>query len=272
MRLGLLSDLHCELAPPRQRSWINAYEPHRLGQRLERAVEIFAAEQPDVVLLLGDTAELAEREAFDFVFARVHRLQGPLIAAVAGNHDGGADTAALEGSAAAHDIRLLRGETVGICGASLVGLSIAPVAPGGSAFSADVPELTGQGAVTILASHFPMCSQEARLTAAGLPYSGDLENRGAIESLLGQQALPTVALSGHVHARCSSTAGPVLQLTVGALIEAPFDCTIVDVQTDDDVTVRRRAFTLGDAPRVNPVFAPADEEWRWSGDRWCDVH
>ena len=222
MRLGLLSDLHCELAPPRQRSWINAYEPHRLGQRLERAAGIFDAEQPDIVLLLGDIAELADRAAFDFVFARLHELRSPLIAAVAGNHDGGADTKALEASVAAHGIRLLRGEAVGIRGASLVGLGIAPVASGGSAFSAEVPELTGQGAVTIVASHFPLCSYAA-------------------------------------------------QLTVGALIEAPFDCAIVDVQGDGDVTVRRRTFTLGDAPRINPVFAPADERWRWSGDHWREV-
>ena len=271
MRLGLLSDLHCELAPPRQRSWINVYEPHRLGLRLERAARIFDAEQPDIVLLLGDIAELADRPAFDFVFARIHELRSPLIAAVAGNHDGGADTKALEASVAAHGIRLLRGEAVGIRGASLVGLGIAPVASGGSAFSAEVPELTGQGAVTIVASHFPLCSYAAQLTAAGLPYSGDLANRAAIESLVCQQGLPAVAVSGHVHARCASAAGPLLQLTVGALIEAPFDCAIVDVQGDGDVTVRRRTFTLGDAPRINPVFAPADERWRWSGDHWREV-
>jgi hypothetical protein len=49
------------------------------------------------------------------------------------------------------------------------------------------------------------------------------------------------------------------------MIESPFECTVVDIDVDDDsLFVRRRAFTLGEPAEVNPVFAPADDRWEWS--------
>ena len=42
-----------------------------------------------------------------------------------------------------------------------------------------------------------------------------------------------------------------------------------DIGTDDTIAVRRRAFTLGEAPAINPIFAPEDERWQWRGDRWA---
>ena len=41
MRLGVLSDLHCELEPSGSR-WINPYEPEQLDKRIDAALEWFA--------------------------------------------------------------------------------------------------------------------------------------------------------------------------------------------------------------------------------------
>lgn len=269
MRIGLLSDLHCELAPSHQRSWINRYEPRELERRIREAIEIFAAERPDIALLLGDTAELGDREAFDAVFSLLRSFAGP-VAAVAGNHDGGADLSALATSAMAHGVRLLSGDSLRTEGATILGAGIAPAAPASPDFRGVLEAPPRDGPLTIVASHFPLLSHESEITAAGLPYSGDLVNRAEMETLLQRSRIPTVAFSGHVHSRCSATAGRLLQLTVGAMIEPPFDCTVVDIDIHDDYTiaVRRRAFTLGDAPAINPVFAPEDERWEWRGDSW----
>jgi hypothetical protein len=64
--------------------------------------------------------------------------------------------------------------------------------------------------------------------------------------------------------------GNVLQVTVASMIESPFECTVVDMDSaeDDFISVRRRAFALGDPAAVNPVFAPDDERWEWDGGRW----
>ena len=271
MRIGLLSDLHCELAPSRQRSWINRYEPLELERRLRDAIDIFTAEQPDIVMLLGDTAELGDREALDFVFSRMRSATASIVTAVAGNHDGGADITALIASARAQGVRLLSGDSLNVGGVTILGAGIAPAAPGSPDFRGALPTSRSDGWLTIVASHFPILSHESEITAAGLPYSGDLVDRGEIESLLQEASVPTLVLSGHVHSRCSATAGRVLQLTVGALIEPPFDCTVVDVDigSDDTIAVRRRAFTLGAAPAINPIFAPEDERWQWRGGRWA---
>ena len=286
MRIGLLSDLHYDLAPSRERSWINRYEPLELSRRLDGAIEILAVERPDLILLLGDTTELSDRQAFDFVFSRMRQLGGSPIAAVAGNHDCapavtvaagnvdcGGDDGALATSARVHDIRFLNADSTRAAGVALLGVGIARVAAGSAAGSGDFRGALDlpprDGPFNIVASHFPLISHGSEITAAGLPYSGDLVNRAELEALLLQSRIPTVVFSGHVHARCSAASGNVVQITVASMIESPFECTVVDIDPADDgfISVRRRAFTLGDPAAVDPTFAPADDLWEWRG-RW----
>jgi predicted phosphodiesterase len=283
MRIGILSDLHCDLAPSRERRWINRYEPLALPRRLDGALEILSAERPDLLLLLGDTTELGEREAFDFVFGRVRASSGPPIAAVAGNHDGHRDAAvavvpgnvdgdihqsALAASARAHGIQFLAAAATSAAAIPLLGVGIERAAVPQSAYVGELSALPSEGPLTLVASHFPLVSHEIEITAAGLPYSGDLANRARLETLLHRSGVPTLVLSGHVHSRCSAVSGNVLQITVASMIESPYECTLVDIDVDDDsLFVRRRAFTLGEPAEVDPVFAPADERWEWR-DGW----
>ena len=52
---------------------------------------------------------------------------------------------------------------------------------------------------------------------------------------------------------------------VGAVIEPPFDATIVEI---DGTSVRRTARRLGEIAVTDPVFADDDERWQWADDRW----
>jgi hypothetical protein len=119
--------------------------------------------------------------------------------------------------------------------------------------------------LVVIASHFPLLSEASRVAAAGLPYAGDLVNRLDLDGRLRSDGRPKLVLSGHIHARCSTHDGPLLQFTVGALIEPPFDATLVEI---DGTSVRRTARRLGEIAVTDPVFAADDELWEWTGERW----
>jgi hypothetical protein len=126
----------------------------------------------------------------------------------------------------------------------------------------------GEAGLVVVASHFPLLSEASRLAAAGLQYPGDLVNRADLEDRLVADARPKVVLCGHIHARCSTYHGPLLQLTVGALIEPPFDATIVELDPVG-LSVRRTARRLGAIAAVDPVFAGDDERWQRTDGRWA---
>jgi hypothetical protein len=127
----------------------------------------------------------------------------------------------------------------------------------------------GQADLVVVASHFPVLSEASRVAAAGLPYAGDLVNRADLEGRLGADPLPKVLLSGHIHSRCSAHIGPLLQCTVGAVIEPPFDATIVEIDAKAG-SVSRTARRFGEIAVTDPVFAPDDERWQWADGRWED--
>jgi hypothetical protein len=264
MRLGVVSDLHAETDPPHARRAINPYEQDEVEARLETAVEVFRAAGVDVVALLGDVSERDERPALDRVLALLGGTTAPVVA-VRGNHDGDA----LSAAAAAHGVRMLAPEPWTAAEIPLVGVDAVAVEPGLPIFESAGAPPTGDG-LAVVASHFPVLSQAPLLAAAGLPYYGDLVDRAALARMLGGRGQPIVVLNGHIHARCSAANAQLLQLSVGALVEPPFDCTIVDVDVDlgAGVVVTRQAVRLGSVAQVNPVFAPDEERWRYTGGRW----
>jgi hypothetical protein len=54
---------------------------------------------------------------------------------------------------------------------------------------------------------------------------------------------------------------------VGALIEPPFDATIVEIDATS-LSARRTARRLGEIAPIDPVFAADDERWLRSDERW----
>lgn len=264
IRIGVLSDLHYERAPTGPRSAINRYEQELVAERLEAAVEIFREAGIHSLVLLGDVTELADGAALDLAFSILSRAGAP-IGVVAGNHD-----ERFGGSPLDRDGVTALGNTALRIGAVQVsGVAIAPAEPGLPLFeSRAVPELDATTPLSVVASHYPVLSQAPLLAGAGLPYYGDLIDRSTLASALCASTRPVVVLNGHIHARCTATCGPLLQLSVGALVEPPFDCTIVEITTQDEVCVERRATRLGRVSLINPVFAADEERWRFDGDYW----
>ena len=108
MRIGVLSDLHCELEPAGSR-WINDFEPEHLDRRTDAALEWFSESRVDLILLLGDIVQFPNPSDLAHVFARLAAAEVAPLATVAGNHDLRLGEEFAE-RARAHGIRLLHAE------------------------------------------------------------------------------------------------------------------------------------------------------------------
>ena len=86
MRIGVLSDLHCELEPAGSR-WINVFEPEHLDERTDVALAWFSESQVDVILLLGDVVQFANLSDLEHMFSRLATAGVAPLATVGGNHD-----------------------------------------------------------------------------------------------------------------------------------------------------------------------------------------
>ena len=264
VRIGVLSDLHCELEPSGSR-WINPYEPEHLDRRIDAALEWFSETPVELILLLGDIVQFANHGDLDHALGRLAAAEVAPLATVNGNHDLRLEEQFAEGIRE-HGIRLLYEEPLELDGVAVTGVEVerGPAPPQYVGRAGDRP---GEAGLVVVASHFPVRSEAFRVAAAGLPYAGDLVNRAGLEAKLRSDPRPKVVLSGHIHARCSTQEGRLLQFTVGAMIEPPFDATIVEIDPTS-LSVRRTARRLGEIALADPVFAPDDERWQWTDDRW----
>ena len=214
----------------------------------------------ELIVLLGDSVQFANLSDLAHVFARLAAANVAPVATVNGNHDIrlGEEFAACareNGIGCSTRSRWARRGRGRRCrGQSGRGAAAVSRQSGSSA----------EAGLVVVASHFPVLSEASRVAAAGLPYAGDLVNRADLESGLQTDGRPKVVLSGHIHARCSTHDGTLLQFTVGALIEPPFDATLVEL---DGTSVRRTARRLGEIAVTDPVFAADDERWQWAEER-----
>jgi hypothetical protein len=264
VRIGVLSDLHCELEPAGSR-WINVFEPEHLDRRTDAALEWFSEAHVDLILLLGDSVQFANPGDLAHVFSRLAAAGVAPLATVNGNHDLrlGEEFAAC---AREYGIRLLYDEPLEVAGVAVTGVAV-DRGPAPPQYVGHAGGWGGEADLVVIASHFPVLSEASRVAAAGLPYAGDLVNRADLERGLRSDPRPKVVLSGHIHARCSGHDGLLLQFTVGALIEPPFDATIVEVDATS-LSVRRTARRLGEIAQTDPVFAGDDERWQRIDERW----
>ena len=199
------------------------------------------------------------------VFARLAAADVAPLATVNGNHDLRLGEAFAE-SAREHGIRLLHEEPLELARVVVTGVAVGR-GPAPPQYVGEAVGVGGGADLVVVASHFPVLSEASRVAGAGLPYAGDLVNRADLEAELRSDSRPKVVLSGHIHARCSTHDGPLLQLMVGAVIEPPFDATIVEIDATS-LDVRRTARRLGEIAVTDPVFAADDERWQRTGDRW----
>jgi hypothetical protein len=264
VRIGVLSDLHCELEPAGSR-WINLFQPEHLDRRIDAALEWFAEARVDLILLLGDSVQFPNPSDLAHVLDRLAAADVAPLAMVNGNHDLRLGEEFAE-RAREDGIRLLHDEPLDLAGVAVTGVAVSP-GPKPPQYVGRLGGWAGEAGLVVVASHFPLLSEASRLAAAGLPYAGDLVNRADLESRLRSALGPTLVLCGHIHARCTIHDGPLLQMMVGALIEPPFDATIVEIHPATP-SVRRTARRLGEIAPIDPVFSADDEGWQRNDDRW----
>lgn len=257
MRLAVVSDLHLTLDTAQRASWHNPFDFSGVPARIDAARAAFDRAGVDAVVCCGDVTHDGDEGSARAALERLSaRLEPPLLI-VAGNHD------CLERDDLLEDV--LSADGVELGGVRVAGVAI-------ERHPEEMFRWTGAGdyaGAGVVVSHFPVLSRAERLAEHGLAYPGDLTNRSALhQRVLGEH--PVVVLSGHIHARDSHARDGVLQLSAGALVEAPYEIAIVDVRVDGtEVRVRRRVQELG-GPAVAgaPVLAPADETWWFDAGGW----
>jgi 3',5'-cyclic AMP phosphodiesterase CpdA len=262
LRLGLLTDLHFESpSAASARSWINPWDPAGLATRIRDALEWFGSEGVDAVAVTGDLVQDPTDAAFDEILATLSEPGLPVLA-VAGNHDWD-PTGAFARCAARAGVVAVSGGAAAPWG--IDGADIERRPPDSILFWGDAVRDPASSAVVL--SHFPVLGCADVLASAGLPYPGDLANRDALRDGLIEASVPLVVLGGHIHARITRTAGVVLQMTSGALIEPPFDASIISMSADRR-TVRRVTRRLGERAHADPVFVSDDEAWTFDDGHW----
>ena len=264
VRIGVLSDLHCELEPAGSR-WINAFEPEHLDQRTDAALAWFSEARVDLIVLLGDSVQFGNPGDLEHVFSRLATAGVAPLATVNGNHDLrlGEEFAACAGR---YGIRLLHDVPFELGRVAVAGVAVER-GPQPPQYVGRVGGFDNVADIVVVASHFPVVSEASRVAAAGLPYAGDLVNRADVEARLHSDPRPKVVLSGHIHVRCSTQNALLLQLSVGALIEPPFDATVVEIDPTGS-SARRTTKRLGERAPIDPVFADDDERWQKTDERW----
>jgi len=266
VRFGILTDLHAVQDPSRRAAWHNAYDFAGVEQRRNRALELFAEAGIDRLLLLGDLAHDGDLPSLRRML-RPDGLAAPALA-VGGNHDGARPTDQLDQarpkSLTLPGWRAVRHGPVRVAGVRVVRR------PERRWAAARRPALATWGAdPVLLASHFPLLSRSTALAQRKLPYAGDLIDRAAVAEPLLARPTPTVVACGHLHVRDSASCGSLLQLGFGALVEPPFEATLLELAIDGNaVDVTRIAHELGEAhEQRDPRLAPARESWRFEPER-----
>ena len=268
MRLGLVSDVHMTMDPATRASWHNPLDFPALPSRIEAVREAFQRARVDAAVICGDVTHAGDVES---ARAALERLEAGLpcpVLVVAGNHDTVESDDRLERSLP-DGCRMLPAKPLDSGNLRLSGVPIARDAATRTHRWTGAGDLMDGGRATIVASHFPVISRAERFRELGLAYPRDLGNREALYQRVAGGG-PAIVLSGHIHARESHAEGKLLQLSAGALAEAPYEAAIVEVSVRRwFLRVRRRAQALGPPPAgPDPVLAPADETWIFAAGSW----
>ena len=240
LRLGVVSDLHYTPHPSPDLSYHGPFDVPAVLHRLADALDWFASEHADLLVVAGDLAQDGDPGSLLTVLRAVAEgWTGPVLA-VPGNHD-----QLLGENELVHAVRKLadpRVDAPSFEGRSFGGVRLASlngVTRGGP------PATWGEDCV-VLVSHFPVLSRAEAFAERGLLYAGDLPGIRQLTETLIARAAPTVVVNGHLHARDTHREGNVLQLTVAPLVEAPFEATLIDiVARATHVTVNRHVRGLG---------------------------
>ena len=268
MRIGVLSDLHWSVAPQAPAQWHAPYDFDGMEARCAATVEALVARGCEVLVVAGDVTHDGDRTSCDAALDCLLRVSPIPVAVVEGNHDVRLDRTLVPQRG---DVRDAWRRARAVAHEELVALHAAGVdrderwALGREADSAD------HGLATVLVSHYPLVPHADRMAAAGLPWPGELDDRGPLFERIAATRIPTVVLSGHLHVRDASCQDAVLQICVPALVERPHEAAVVEVEPLGHAVRCMRIRSDGPAPArgAEPwLLAPADERWTFADGSW----
>lgn len=261
----MINDVHLVPpgAPPQR--WHNPYPSETAAERLQLGVRHLVDAGVEAIAALGDLTDIGDAANVERILAELAGAGVP-VWIVPGNHDLTDVGSSLPASSGAVTVAPWAAADLG--SVPVFGVEIMRDA-GYRAVGLDALTPRGDGPAIVL-SHFPVLSLSALLAEAELADAGNLANvddlRRAVESLGG----PTLVLHAHLHVRATSTAGNVLQLSAAALIEAPYEVAVIDLElTGERPTVRRTATSVWPITEERlPTLAPDHEAWAFSDGAW----
>lgn len=238
-------------------------------------------EDVDGIVLLGDLSQSGDGESLE-TGVRLAAETGLRVWAVSGNHDCFERADALDAAVrrvAADNVRLampagevVEGET------RVAGFDTTSGNWGYRACSHGGQDTDWWGnEPTVLLTHYPMISFAEKVSSTSLIYGDDLEDLEEVARPLLERSGPTVVVNGHIHLRHACVAGALLQVSCAALVEPPFEITLLDFETNpepegDRVAVRRRSIPLVSSSAVRcPALAPPQQEWAFEAGTWRTV-
>jgi Icc-related predicted phosphoesterase len=278
LRVGLVNDLHWMHAPPASpTAWHNPGEFEGVLDRLQLALEHFAAQEVDLVIAAGDFAHHGDLDSLAHALSALGTASAPVLV-VSGNHDVVDDQRLLERAlthAAIQGVALATGEGSPHGEMRVAGVHVDASEGWFGVRLREPPDTVAWSSEPVLLiSHYPVLSLASAVTASGFPYPGDLVDRAEIAERLSARSAPTVVLSGHIHARASVAEGPVLQIANAAMVEPPYECSVIEIEIAPSgaLMVMRESVRMGaSASRREPVFCASREEWTFDGTGWSSV-
>lgn len=278
MRLGIIADPH--LSPPGTRvtSFHTQYGNADTMVAYQLALRRCARESVDGVALLGDLSNSGDDESLE-AGVRMAAETGRKVWVVSGNHDCFERVDALKEvvrRVGASNVRLAapEGEVVG-AGLVVAGFSVVNGNWGYAAGSERRPDILGwEDELAAWLTHYPMISFWQKVSRAGLIYGDDLEDLEEVARPLLERSAPTVVVNGHIHLRDVCVQGGVLQVSCAALVEPPFEITLLDVEHEGSrLVVRLHSVPLVPslAVRAPPTFSPPQQEWIFEEGAWRSV-
>ncbi len=277
MRFGIITDVHLASAGAGSLSWHNAYAMADVVTRFRDALARCVAAEVDAIAVLGDLSNDGDDASLDDG-VRLAAASGRPVWLVPGNHDVIARADALATAIArvgAGTVRLAPPGGVPLGGgvrlAGLAALTCDRLTKDTTVrAAAPLPVPAWGDDLVLLLAHYPLLSLAERATDAGLKYAGDLADLDALATPLRRRATPTVVAHGHLHLRDASSVGRVLQISCAALIEPPFEVTLLDIaRYGGRATARRASTPVAPSPDVRlPVLAPPDGAWMFEAGAW----
>lgn len=263
MKLGVLADLHWSCAPTAAARWHVPYDFDGLAARCVATVDALAARGCELLVIAGDLTHEGDVESCDAAMDCILRASPIPVVVVEGNHDVVRDPNLIPRR---EDVRDAWRHAEAIAAESLVALCAVGLDCDAGWAPDRGPSLVADDSLwTVVVSHFPLVSHTDRLTAAGLACPGELTDRDVVLELLAATRLPTVVLSGHVHARDTTAHENVLQVSVSALVERPHDAVVVEV---DPLGGTVRCTGIGSPNAERWLLAPSDERWDFADGSW----